>query len=826
MVACPKVAEKLSLVRIIENLVLYVFVAISILPIFVILVETIAGTLGVGLPLPASFIPYINRVTGNTIILALTVIALSLLVGIPAGFFLARLEPSITGIFLILLTIPLAAPSLVSAIMVRNVFERTGFLYMQAARIRVHIPSIYGSFGLALAQLMHTIPYTVLLVRAGFLAIPRSVEELALSLGASPFSALRDVLIPFVFPHILTACTMMLLYSLGDLGAPLILGGPYKVFSSEIYVNFISNWGDKRVPLIFAVWAMFVFLAALFIMARIKALALARPGSTTYQSQPLQARTRLAGIAFLALLSFLLTFPFMYVLLGEVALHLPGFRGTPYPLIQDWSSVKSTMMLALIVVPPMLAAAIFIANAIKAHRHNVFMTGLILAPAVLPGVLLGFGLLRSMNAIETIAPTTPMLVAILGVALVVRGLPYVVIVLQSAINASTIPLEDSAKSLGASPWKAFITVTMPQIRPVLAVAAVVGIFTCVTELSASLIIYPPGWQTMSMFIAYYMEEGLARRAVFMAFLLLFLIESMLVLSGILSARSARLIKGTGLPSRDRMVFLTAFAALEPGPILPTKTRRTSSPRYRFPPNRMRPVQTLLRPVREFMKNLQDAILRSLGHAFGYKRLREENAALREELTKAEYRRLSMQINPHFFFNTLNTLVSLVQKDQTAAIGTIGKLASLFRYALDALDADTLPLSKEIEYVRTYLEIEKMRFGNKLHYTVLVPDELFSALIPPLLIQPLVENAIKYGKDKNGEAYLVLSIHEEHKGLVVIVSDYGTLTTIPEMIANSEGTGIRTVRRRVEAIANGSIWFHKNEPQGLCVEIRLPLRRNQ
>ncbi|GAB1481470.1 hypothetical protein MASR2M78_02850 [Treponema sp.] len=200
------------------------------MPLLMIFTETLTSTLDVGFILPTSFTRYMNRVTANTLLLALSVTAISLLVGVPAGFFLARLKPKIASIFLVFLTVPLASPSLVSAIMVRSLFERTGFLYLSLAQLGFTLPSAYGFFGLAVTQLLHTIPYTILLVRAGFLAIPNSIEEAALSLGAGPFTVFCKVLIPFIFPHILTACTMMLLYSLGDLGAPIVLGGPYKVF--------------------------------------------------------------------------------------------------------------------------------------------------------------------------------------------------------------------------------------------------------------------------------------------------------------------------------------------------------------------------------------------------------------------------------------------------------------------------------------------------------------------------------------------------------------------------------------------------------------------
>lgn len=808
------VRNSLSAIKVAEGLSLSAFVVFSVLPILIILGETLASTIALGIALPPSFLRYLGRVTANTLALAAAVTAVALLFGVPAGFFLARLRLRFSGFFLAALTIPLAAPSLVSALMIRSLLEKTGPLYSAAAGFGFILPSAYGFFGLAATQLLHAVPYTILLARAGFMAVPRSMEETAFSLGARPSAVFRQILIPFAMPHLLTACTMIVLYSLGDLGSPLVIGGGYKVFSSEIYTNFISNWGDKRVPLLFAFWAVVVFLAVLLIMAQIKTLAGTRRGGADESYAPPGRNARRVGVVYLVALSSIMLAPFLYALTRELA--IPAFAGKVQPgaLIHDWSSIRSTFMLVLFAVPAMLLSGIFIANALKRRKRRVLLTGLVLAPAVLPGVLLGFGLLRSLYSVEAISHKSPYLVFILAAALAVRGLPYVVIVLQSAVNSSTIPLEDTARSLGASSTAAFATVTLPQLRPFVGAAVVVGVFSCVTELSASLMIYPPGWQTMSMFIAYYMEEGFIRRALSMSFILIVVAESILALSGMFSARSARMLR-QGIPqTRNRTVFLSIFTALEPSFVKHAAAEKSF---FSFLSERRR-IDALKR-VRSLMGFFRSG---ALGRRSEIERLRAQNASLRMALAKADRRRLSMQINPHFFFNTLNTIVNLVQTDRDAAIATIGKLSSLFRYALDAAEADSLPLAKEIEYMRTYLEIERMRFGDKLRCTFVVPDELYRFSFPAMLIQPLLENAVKYGKDEAGVSYLFVSIRREGRMLVVLISDYGCGNADPEAIARSEGTGIRTVRKRLEGIESGSLRFFRNKPRGMSAEIRLPI----
>ncbi len=128
------------------------------------------------------------------------------------------------------------------------------------------------------------------------------------------------------------------------------------------------------------------------------------------------------------------------------------------------------------------------------------------------------------------------------------------------------------------------------------------------------------------------------------------------------------------------------------------------------------------------------------------KLREQEAAVRElavAASQAQARALQSQINPHFFFNTLNTISALIEEDPVAARQMIGRLADLFRYTLGCSNADAVTLSEEVQFVRDYLSIESARYRKRLRVEMpqgLLPD----VRIPGLVLQPLVENAIKHG----------------------------------------------------------------------------------
>jgi sensor histidine kinase YesM len=113
------------------------------------------------------------------------------------------------------------------------------------------------------------------------------------------------------------------------------------------------------------------------------------------------------------------------------------------------------------------------------------------------------------------------------------------------------------------------------------------------------------------------------------------------------------------------------------------------------------------------------------------------------LAEARLSSLESRIHPHFLFNTLNSIAALIPTNPQLAEDTVGKLASLLRFSLNAQPTGLVPLSKELKVVRDYLEIEKTRFGPRIRYEITVPDALGDVKVPPLALQSLVENAVKH-----------------------------------------------------------------------------------
>jgi signal transduction histidine kinase len=172
--------------------------------------------------------------------------------------------------------------------------------------------------------------------------------------------------------------------------------------------------------------------------------------------------------------------------------------------------------------------------------------------------------------------------------------------------------------------------------------------------------------------------------------------------------------------------------------------------------------------------------------------------LRELAVRAELRALRAQINPHFFFNALNTVADLTQSNPAAAEKTILNLARIFQFALESTRQETIPLGRELAFVRSYLEIEKARFEEKLNYVIDVADELSAAPIPPMLIQPLVENAVRHGiSPKSGAGSVTVRARLKDDRLWISIEDDGIGFEAKNC---PSGVGLSNVADRIDKLA--------------------------
>ena len=204
--------------------------------------------------------------------------------------------------------------------------------------------------------------------------------------------------------------------------------------------------------------------------------------------------------------------------------------------------------------------------------------------------------------------------------------------------------------------------------------------------------------------------------------------------------------------------------------------------------------------------------------------RLRTARLEKMLSAARLQALQRQVHPHFLFNTLNTISSAMYEDVGAADRMIVNLAGLLRLTLDA-PADEHPLSREIELVRHYAEIMKARFRDKLALAIDVGPDTEGAMVPAFILQPLVENSIKYGAAATGSADVRIVVRRDGGRFLMTVEDRGPGLGEKGAASGAGGVGLSNIAERLDALygSEGRLDLRNLAEGGLRATIDIPFR---
>jgi signal transduction histidine kinase len=193
-------------------------------------------------------------------------------------------------------------------------------------------------------------------------------------------------------------------------------------------------------------------------------------------------------------------------------------------------------------------------------------------------------------------------------------------------------------------------------------------------------------------------------------------------------------------------------------------------------------------------------------------------------TEAELKALKAQINPHFLFNTLNTIAELIHADSERAEATVERLAELFRYVLNGSERGLVPLEEELGFLDDYLEIVRVRFGDRLRVTREIAPEALDLLVPSLVLQPLVENTLRHGLGADGSIDLGIDIQIDGGQAVIAISDQGPGMPARYKIGEGLGHGLYNVDQRLRKTYGEACGLEigANQPQGTLVTLNVPV----
>lgn len=209
-------------------------------------------------------------------------------------------------------------------------------------------------------------------------------------------------------------------------------------------------------------------------------------------------------------------------------------------------------------------------------------------------------------------------------------------------------------------------------------------------------------------------------------------------------------------------------------------------------------------------------------------LQLRGAQLQAELVRAQLTALRGQLHPHFLFNSFNAVTTLIrQKRNDEAVETVARLGELLRFIMDHLDRQELRLGDELDFIRSYLDVEQVRFGAKLRAVFAVEPETLGCRVPSLLLQPLVENAIKHGiSQRIAPGEVRIAAHRAAGRLRLEIQNDGGEAPPPPP-ARSTGIGLRNTRRRLDHVYGDGYRF-ETLPQpggGMLIRLDLPWRES-
>lgn len=201
--------------------------------------------------------------------------------------------------------------------------------------------------------------------------------------------------------------------------------------------------------------------------------------------------------------------------------------------------------------------------------------------------------------------------------------------------------------------------------------------------------------------------------------------------------------------------------------------------------------------------------------------------LQIQLVQSQLNVLRMQLNPHFLFNTLHVILAQVRKNPQAAESMISLLSDLFRKTLETSDLQEVPLKEELDLLKIFLDIQQKRFGDRLEVKMAIDPETLDIPVPNLILQPIVENAIRHGiSARAGKGSIFIATGKEEGRLIIRVQDSGPGFPEDDKALFDTGLGLRNCRERLDHLYGGD--FHLNLENdaegGASVSLVLPVEK--
>lgn len=456
-------------------------------------------------------VPYYFEPLLHSLYISVLTTLICVLLGVPIAYLMSRYQIAGKKLIHVFIIMSLMSPPFLGAYAWIILFGRSGTVTQFFAGMGLNMPSIYGPLGIISVFVIKMFPYVYLYVHGAMSGIDSSLEEAAENLGSSKLRRIFTVTLPVILPSIAAGAFMTFVTTLADFGTPALLGEGYRVLPVAIYDEYFSEiGGDANLA---SALSMVIVLLSLLILFGQKYLV----GRRNYVMSMLRPPQKLRPRGWLKFLSH----AFLYLVTGiamlpQIVIVYLSFCKTSGPIFVRGFSLESyrtilrdlsqtifnTYAFSLAAIVLIVAFGMLISYLVirQKSRLTALMDHLIMSPYVIPGSVLGIGLVVAFNRPPLILTATPL---IMIAAFVVRKLPYTVRSGSAFLQQMDPSIEEASVNLGVSPMKTFFRVTARLMIPGILAGAILSWITCINELSSSIMLYTGKTQTIA--VAVYSE---------------------------------------------------------------------------------------------------------------------------------------------------------------------------------------------------------------------------------------------------------------------------------------------------------------------------------
>lgn len=455
--------------------------------------------------------PYYYTSLFRSLFVCTVTVLLSTLLGVPIAYLMTRFNILGKKAMHIMTILSLMSPPFIGAYSWIILLGRNGMISRFFTSIGLPAPTIYGAGGIIFVFTLHLFPYIYLYTSGAMNSIDSSLEEAAENLGMNKYRRILTVTLPVILPSILAGCVMVFMTCLADFGTPMLLGEGYVVLPVLVYNEYMSESATD--PFMASALSVIIVVCSLVVLAFQKFVIDKR----NYQMSSLRppVEVQLHGVKrFLAslpiyLVVFLASLP-LVVVIGQSFIErsfsgmVKGINLSNYRSILKRLAIniQNTYVFSSIAMIFIVLVGIFVAYILVRKKGRIanLIDMLIMFPYVIPGSVLGIGLIIAFNRKPIILVGTS---TIMVISYVIRKLPYTVRSGTAFLHQMDPFVEEASINLGVPPLKTFFTITARMMLPGIMSGAVLSWITCINELSSSIMLYTG--KTSTIAVAIYQE---------------------------------------------------------------------------------------------------------------------------------------------------------------------------------------------------------------------------------------------------------------------------------------------------------------------------------